>query len=95
MMVLSRVAIETQTPNVKPVLFLDAYRRMPYQSLFLMSPGQSRIVYLDEITVAGLSVSDVPKLKEKVYKIMEEKLIIITPGGTKEWLLCWIDFKII
>lgn len=78
-----RVAIETQTP-VKPVLFLDAYRRMPYQSLFLMSPGQSRIVYLDEITVAGLSVSDVPKLKEKVYKIMEEKLIAYNAGWRKK-----------
>ena len=45
-----RVAIETQTP-VKPVLFLDAYRRMPYESLFSMTPGRSRIVYLDEIQV--------------------------------------------
>ncbi|MCB0777888.1 MAG: 1-acyl-sn-glycerol-3-phosphate acyltransferase, partial [Chitinophagaceae bacterium] len=27
-----RVAIETQTP-IKPVLFLDAYKRMPYESL--------------------------------------------------------------
>ncbi|MEO7984601.1 MAG: lysophospholipid acyltransferase family protein, partial [Bacteroidota bacterium] len=47
-----RVAIETQTP-VKPVLFLDAYRRMPYESLFSMSPGPSRILYLDEIPVSS------------------------------------------
>ena len=40
-----RVAIETQTP-IKPVLFLDAYRRMHYRTLFSMTPGQSRIVYL-------------------------------------------------
>lgn len=69
-----RVAIETQTP-VKPVLFLDAYRRMPYESLFRMSPGRSRIVYLADIPVEGLSVVDVPVLKERVYRIMEEKLI--------------------
>lgn len=69
-----RVAIETQTP-VKPVLFLDAYRRMPYESLFRMSPGRSRIVYLADIPVEGLSVADVPVLKERVYRIMEEKLV--------------------
>jgi 1-acyl-sn-glycerol-3-phosphate acyltransferase len=69
-----RVAIETQTP-VKPVLLLDAYRRMPYKSLFLMSPGRSRIVYLAEIPVAGYSLADVKRLKEEVYAVMEKKLI--------------------
>ncbi|HRX93687.1 MAG TPA: lysophospholipid acyltransferase family protein [Chitinophagaceae bacterium] len=69
-----RVAIETQTP-IKPVLFLDAYKRMPYESLFLMTPGQSRIVYLDEIPVSGYSLNDISMLKEKVYNIMEEKLV--------------------
>jgi 1-acyl-sn-glycerol-3-phosphate acyltransferase len=69
-----RVAIETQTP-VKPVLFLDAYRRMPYESLFHMTPGRSRIVYLDEIAVAGYTLADLKKLKEEVYVIMEKKLI--------------------
>jgi 1-acyl-sn-glycerol-3-phosphate acyltransferase len=69
-----RVAIETQTP-VKPVLFLDAYRRMPYESLFHMTPGLSRIVYLDEIPVTGHTSADVEKLKQHVYAIMEKKLI--------------------
>ena len=69
-----RVAIETQTP-VKPVLFLDAYRRMPYESLFLMTPGISRIVYLNEIPVTGYTTADVEKLKQEVYTVMEKKLI--------------------
>lgn len=69
-----RIAIETQTP-IKPVLFLDAYRRMPYQSLFLMTPGLSRILYLEEIPVAGYSLSEIAKLKDKVYAIMKKKLI--------------------
>ena len=69
-----RVAIETQTP-VKPVLFLDAYRRMPYESLFLMTPGKSRIVYLKEISVEGYTLADVKRLKDEVYGIMEKKLI--------------------
>lgn len=69
-----RIAIETQTP-VKPVLFLDAYRRMPYESLFRMTPGISRIVYLDAIPVEGYTVADISLLKEKVSAIMEKKLI--------------------
>ncbi len=77
-----RVAIETQTP-VKPVLFLDAYRRMPYESIFRMSPGRSRILYLAEIPVAGLTLADVSFLKEKVYRIMEEKLVEYK-GGKRE-----------
>jgi 1-acyl-sn-glycerol-3-phosphate acyltransferase len=68
-----RVAIETQTP-VKPVLFLDTYSRMNYKSIFSLTPGRCRIVYLDEIPVEGLTVDDVAKLREKVYAIMEEKL---------------------
>lgn len=69
-----RVAIETQTP-IKPVLFLDAYRRMPYESLFSMTPGRCRIVYLDEISVTDYTIRDAGKLKDEVYTIMERKLI--------------------
>jgi len=77
-----RVAIETQTP-VKPVLFLDAYRRMPYESVFRMSPGRSRILYLAEIPVTGLTLTDVSFLKEKVYRIMEEKLVEYNAVGSR------------
>jgi 1-acyl-sn-glycerol-3-phosphate acyltransferase len=76
-----RVAIETQTP-VKPVLFLDAYSRMHYKSLFTMTPGRSRIVYLDEIPVEGLTNDDVAKLRMQVFAIMENKL--------KDYKAAWI-----
>lgn len=69
-----RIAIETQTP-VKPILFLDAYDRNNYNSLLSLTPGRSRIVYLEEIPVDGLTTKDVKYLKDKVYKVMEEKLI--------------------
>lgn len=69
-----RVAIETQTP-IKPVLFLDAYRRLPYESLFRLTPGRSRILYLPEIPVTGYTLADVGRLKEEVYNIMEKKMI--------------------
>ena len=77
-----RLAIETQTP-IKPVLYLDAYRRMPYESLFKMTPGRNRILYLEEISVAGYSIEDLDKLKEEVYAIMEKKLIEYDAGWRK------------
>lgn len=78
-----RLAIETQTP-VKPVLFLDAYRRMSYKSLFSLTPGISRILYLDEISVDGFSMKEIQALKEKVYEKMEAKLIEYNAGWRKE-----------
>lgn len=77
-----RIAIETQTP-IKPVLFLDAYRRMPNESLFLMTPGISRILYMDEISVTGYTLADLEILKDKVYDIMEKKLIEYDAGWRK------------
>ena len=69
-----RIAIETQTP-IKPILFLDAYDRNNYKSIFSLTPGKARIVYLEEVPVEGLTLQDVKTLKEKVYQLMEEKLI--------------------
>jgi 1-acyl-sn-glycerol-3-phosphate acyltransferase len=77
-----RIAIETQTP-IKPVLFLDAYTRMHYRSLLSLNPGRSRSVFLDEIPVAGLTSADMPALKQKVYAIMEKKLV--------EYKAAWIS----
>lgn len=76
-----RLAIETQTP-VKPVLFLDTYDRMHYASIFSMTPGRSRIVYLDEIPVEGMVQKDIPLLRQKVYDVMENKL--------REYKASWI-----
>ncbi len=69
-----RVAIETRTA-IKPFLLLDAYDRMHYRHLFTLSPGKSRAVFLHEIPVDGLTLDDVPYLKQKVYELMERKLI--------------------
>jgi 1-acyl-sn-glycerol-3-phosphate acyltransferase len=69
-----RVAIETQTP-IKPILFLDTYDRMNYESVLSLTPGRSRAIYLEEISVAGLTINDMSSLKEKVYNLMEQKLI--------------------
>jgi 1-acyl-sn-glycerol-3-phosphate acyltransferase len=68
-----RIAIETQTP-IKPLLLVDTLKRMHYRSLFELNPGENRVVYLDEVPVNGLTMKDIPILKEKVYQIMEEGL---------------------
>src|SRR6516225_10282103 len=69
-----RLAIETQTP-ILPVLFLDTYNRMHYNSVLSLNPGKSRSVFLEEISVEGYSSRDVATLRQKVYDLMEKKLI--------------------
>jgi 1-acyl-sn-glycerol-3-phosphate acyltransferase len=69
-----RIAIETQTP-IKPILFLDTFDRLNYKSIFSLSPGKSRAVYLHETPAKGLTLDDLPYLKEKIYKQMEDGLI--------------------
>jgi 1-acyl-sn-glycerol-3-phosphate acyltransferase len=69
-----RVAIETQT-TLKPFLLLDAFDRMHYRNLFTLTPGKSRAVFLQEVPVDGLTLDDVSTLKQKVYELMEKKLI--------------------
>jgi 1-acyl-sn-glycerol-3-phosphate acyltransferase len=77
-----RIAIETNTP-VKPVLFLDAQDRLHHRSIFSLSPGRSRSVFLEEVPVTGLSVDDVPKLKQTVFDLMEE--------GLRRYKVSWIN----
>ncbi|MEO6456621.1 MAG: lysophospholipid acyltransferase family protein [Ginsengibacter sp.] len=69
-----RIAIETHTP-LKPILFLDTYDRLNHNSIFSLSPGRSRAVYLQETLTSGLTHADLPVLKEKIYKQMQEGLI--------------------
>ena len=76
-----RIAIETQTP-VKPVLLLDDYARLPYQDVLSFNPGRCRILFLDEIPVAGLSPHDADKLKQNVFQLMESKL--------REYKVAWL-----
>ena len=69
-----RLAIETQTP-IKPLLFMGAYDRMHYDSLFSMNPGVSRAFYLEEVSVAGLTLDGLESFEQRVYQLMEEALL--------------------
>jgi 1-acyl-sn-glycerol-3-phosphate acyltransferase len=81
-----RVAIETQTP-LKLVLFLDTAARMNNINVFSLNPGRCRIVYLDEVSVIGMTAADIPILKEKVFNTMKQKLIEYKVS----WILPTID----
>ncbi len=69
-----RIAIETQTP-IKPILILDTYDRLSYKNIFSLNPGKTRVVFLDEVVVEGLTLENLPVLKNEVYRIMEDKLL--------------------
>ena len=78
-----RIAIETQTP-LQPILFLDTYDRMHYSSLFSLTPGRSRLVFLPAVEVEGLKPADVGALKERVYRLMEERLLHYKASWVKD-----------
>jgi 1-acyl-sn-glycerol-3-phosphate acyltransferase len=68
-----RIAIETETP-IKPVLFIDTVDRLHFRSIFTLTPGPSRVVFMDEVPVEGLTIDDLPALKDKVHAIMDAGL---------------------
>jgi 1-acyl-sn-glycerol-3-phosphate acyltransferase len=69
-----KIAIETQKP-ILPILFLDTYDRLNYKSIFSLNPGRCRAVYLSQTSTEGLTINELPYLKEKIYKQMEEALV--------------------
>lgn len=69
-----RIAIETKKP-VRPILFLDTYDRLSYKSIFSLTPGKCRAVYLPETITENMNMEDVPALREKIYHQMEEALL--------------------
>jgi 1-acyl-sn-glycerol-3-phosphate acyltransferase len=69
-----RLAINTQTP-ILPMVFPDTVNRWHFSAWWKLSPGRNRVIFLDPVEVKGLSIADLPKFKEQVYKAMEEALI--------------------
>jgi len=70
-----RTAVETQTP-IKPILFVDNNDRLCWRSIFSLTPGICRCVYLDEIAVDGYTTKEeIQILKKTVFIKMEEGLV--------------------
>lgn len=63
-----RIAIETQQA-ILPMVILGAGKLMPPKRVFIQS-GKIKIVIHQEIPTAGLTLADLPMLKEKVTKVM-------------------------
>jgi 1-acyl-sn-glycerol-3-phosphate acyltransferase len=68
-----RIAIETETP-IKPLLLVDTLDRLHYQSILSLTPGKNRVIYLQEIPVSGMTLKDIPALRQQVYDIMDAGL---------------------
>ena len=68
-----KLAIEMQVP-IQPILLVDAVDRMHYSSVFTLTPGKNRVVYLPTVKVDEYTMDDIETLKEKVYQMMDEGL---------------------
>ena len=67
------------------MLFLDNYHLMNYHSILSLKPGKSRVIFLNEISPEGYTLTDINLFKEKVYGEMDRKL--------REFRASWIDSK--
>jgi 1-acyl-sn-glycerol-3-phosphate acyltransferase len=65
-----KLALETQTP-IKPLLFIDSIDRLHHSSIFSLTPGKNRVVFLTEISPKGHTLAS---LKETVFLHMEQGL---------------------
>jgi len=72
-----RLALNTGTP-VLPMIFPDTLQRWHYSTTFGLKPGKNRVVYLEPVSCEGMTMDDLPELKEKVYKQMEKAMIEYT-----------------
>ena len=79
-----RISIQTQTP-IKPMLFLTNYQLMNYHSIFSLRPGRSRVIFLDEISPEGYTLTGLTLFKEKVYREMDLNL--------REYQASWIKSR--
>ncbi|MGB3619487.1 MAG: lysophospholipid acyltransferase family protein [Catalinimonas sp.] len=73
-----RVAIETQRP-VAPLVILNSRNIMPRERADF-HPGVITTVFARPIPTEGLTLADVPALKQRVYQVMEEMMTTHAPA---------------
>lgn len=69
-----RLAINTQVP-VLPLLLPDTVNRWHYSGWYKLWPGRNRAIFMEPIPTAGMTMADLPVLKEKVHKLMSGILV--------------------
>ena len=74
-----RLAINTQTA-ILPMLFPDTVHRWHYNTILGLQPGKNRVVYLDPVPTDGMTMDDLPALKEAVHRQMEAALVLSDAG---------------
>jgi 1-acyl-sn-glycerol-3-phosphate acyltransferase len=57
---------------IQPILMIDAVDRMHFESVFSLTPGANRVVYLKTVEVSTYTLEDIEKLKTEVYQMMDE-----------------------
>ena len=69
-----RIAIETQTPLV-PFVMINNRKLLPRTDPLAARPGLIKLVLITPISVKGLTIADLPSLKQKVFDLMEETIL--------------------
>lgn len=69
-----RLAINTQT-DILPMIFPDTVHRWNYKAWWKFWPGENRVIYIPRVEVSGMTMADLPVLKQKVYDLMDEVLV--------------------
>ncbi len=59
---------------IAPIIFLGTRKLMPLDS-WLVKPGTLESIYLDPVPTQGMSMEDLPALKEKVYLLMRRAML--------------------
>jgi len=70
-----RAAITKQIPLV-PVTLPDNWIILPDRKIPLITRGKMRMIYHSPIPTQGLTMEDIPSLKDKVYSIISNELKI-------------------
>ncbi|MCB9231863.1 MAG: 1-acyl-sn-glycerol-3-phosphate acyltransferase [Bacteroidia bacterium] len=64
-----RLAVENQVPLV-PVSIIGTDRALPDDGKLLLHPGKVKVIFHDPIETRGLTLDDVPELKQKVFDLI-------------------------
>ncbi|PZP45154.1 MAG: 1-acyl-sn-glycerol-3-phosphate acyltransferase, partial [Pseudopedobacter saltans] len=72
-----KLAVNTQT-DIQPMIIMDTLQRLHYNSVFSLSPGRCRTVFLPKISIEGYGKHDHQKIKTIVFDTMQEAIVRYT-----------------
>jgi len=69
-----RIAIETQT-DLMPFVMINNRVLLPRSNPLKAHPGWIKTVFITPVNVKGLTLDDLPMLKQKVFDLMEKEIL--------------------